>query len=286
VPETCDTITAYIDVHQALLYYVVAAWEGDFTGYIIDYGTYPEQGRRLFQMRKANKTIEAVHPSMGVNGAVYAALETVAGGILSGWKREDGAEMVVNRCLVDQGWKTDLVHQWARQTGHSQVMPARGYGVRASSKPWSEYTWKPGQKPGIHWFITAPKPGRSLRHVEIDTNFWKTFMMERLSTAMGDRGCLSIFGDNPVSHRLYAQHLTSETRQRVEGRGREVDEWQLPTAGRDNHWFDCTVGCCVAASMEGVSCVGAQQDRKKQERRKLSEIYEEKHGPRRNTRRR
>lgn len=282
VPESCETLTAYIDVHQNLLFYVVTAWETDFTGYVVDYGTTPQQNRRLFQMRKVTDKLETAYPETDINGAVYAGLEALAADILGHtWKREDGAEIRIDRCLVDQGWKTDLVHQWIKQTRHSNILPARGYGVRASNKPWDEYTWKTGQKPGIHWFITAPKPGRSLRHVEIDTNWWKTFLMERINTAMGDRGCLSIFGNNPVSHRLYAQHLTSETRHRTEGRGREVDEWQLPTAGRDNHWFDCTVGCCVAASMEGVSCMGAQHEQQKKERRKLSEIYAEKHGNKR-----
>lgn len=34
-------LTAFIDVQQNLLFYVVAAWEDDFTGYVVDYGTYP-----------------------------------------------------------------------------------------------------------------------------------------------------------------------------------------------------------------------------------------------------
>lgn len=70
---------------------------------------------------------------------------------------------------------------------------------------------------------------------------------------MGDRGCLSLFGDKPDPHRMLAEHLTAEFRVKTEGRGRTVDEWKLRPERGDNHWFDGIVGCAVAASMQGVS---------------------------------
>ena len=36
-------------------------------------------------------------------------------------------------------------------------------------------------------------------------------------------GCLSLFGDSPEMHRLFAEHLTAEYRVKTEGRGRSVD---------------------------------------------------------------
>jgi hypothetical protein len=44
---------------------------------------------------------------------------------------------------------------------------------------------------------------------------------------MGDRGCLSLFGDSPDPHRLSAEHATAEYRVKTEGRGQTVDEWKL-----------------------------------------------------------
>ena len=69
---------------------------------------------------------------------------------------------------------------------------------------------------------------------------------------MGDRGCLSLFGDNPETHRLFAEHITAEYRVKTEGRGRTVDEWKLRPEHVDNHWLDGLVGCAVAASVQGV----------------------------------
>jgi len=35
-----------------------------------------------------------------------------------------------------------------------------------------------------------------------------------------------------------------------------VDEWKVKPAQSDNHWFDCLVGCAVAASMDGITLDG------------------------------
>ena len=85
-----------------------------------------------------------------------------------------------------------------------------------------------------------------------DTNYWKSFVYARLAVPMGDRGCLSLFGAKPETHRLFAEHLAAEYRVKTEGRGRTVDEWKMRPQASDNHWFDCLVGCAVAASMQGV----------------------------------
>jgi len=99
---------------------------------------------------------------------------------------------------------------------------------------------------------------RAVRHVIYDTNYWKSFIHARLATAMGDKGCLSLFGDSPERHRLLGEHLTAEYRVRTEGRGRSVDEWKMRPQRGDNHWFDCLVGCAVAASMQGAVLLGMQ----------------------------
>jgi hypothetical protein len=44
-------------------------------------------------------------------------------------------------------------------------------------------------------------------------------------------------------------------------RDRIVDEWKLKVIRPDNHWFDCLVGCGVAASMEGVKLFGTEANR-------------------------
>jgi hypothetical protein len=43
VPLGCSRLTMFVDVQGKALFYLVAAWEDDFTGYVIDYGTEPDQ---------------------------------------------------------------------------------------------------------------------------------------------------------------------------------------------------------------------------------------------------
>lgn len=91
---------------------------------------------------------------------------------------------------------------------------------------------------------------------------------------MGDRGCLSLYGDQPEKHRLFAEHATSEYRVKTEGRGRTVDEWKLRPECGDNHWFDGIVGCAVAASVQGASLAGMPSQRKKLTRKKAISFSE------------
>lgn len=115
---------------------------------------------------------------------------------------------------------------------------------------------------------------RTVRHIVYDTNYWKSFLHARLAVAMGDPGCVSLFGRDAKAHRLLADHLTAEFPVRTEGRGRTLQEWRLRQPGLDNHWLDCAVGAAVAASMCGASLLGGSSPGagRKRQRIKLSEI--------------
>ena len=231
-------------------------------------------------LRDVQRSMARVHSGTGTEGAVYAGLDALTKRVLSQeWNREDGAMMRVERCLVDQGWLKDVVHQFCRQSSHAGIlMPARGHGITASQKPISEYDRKRGDKIGQNWWIPSLKGRRALRRVEVDTNFWKSFAHERFATALGDSGCLSIFGGKPEDHRLLSEHLTAEYRVRTEGRGRVVDEWKLPPHRPDNHWFDCLVGCLAGASMCGVTLGSpvAAEPGPPRKRLKLSDLQKQK----------
>jgi phage terminase large subunit GpA-like protein len=246
----------FIDVQANLLYFVVAAWEDNFTGYVIDYGTYPDQQRAYFTLRDARHTLALATKAAGVESAIYAGLDKLTIDCLGrGWKRDDGAMLRIERCLIDANWgeSTDVIYQFCRQSAHaSVVLPSHGRYVGAASLPFAEYTQRPGDRVGHNWRMPNVQGKRAVRHVVFDTNYWKSFVHARLAVAMDDRGCLSLFGDRPEQHRLLADHLTAEYRVRTQGRGRTVDEWKLRPERADNHWLDCLVGCSVAASVQGV----------------------------------
>ena len=281
VPVGCNRITMFVDIQKALLFYVVCAWEDDFTGYVIDYGTYPDQRRRYFSLADANPTLQSVSPRDGIEGSIYTGLEKLTGDYLGReFVRDDGAMMKVERCLVDANWgaSTDVVYQFCRQSKYSNIiLPSHGRYIGASSKPMSEYKKAVGDRIGHNWRMPNVAGKRAIRHVLFDTNYWKTFIHSRFLVSMGDRGCLSLWGREPEAHLLFAEHLTAEYRVKTEGRGRKVDEWKMRPENNDNHWLDGVVGCAVAASMCGAVLPGtdSQKPAKAKTRLKLSELQKQ-----------
>ena len=72
------------------------------------------------------------------------------------WRRDDGAAMKIERCLIDANWgnSTDVVYQFCRQTPHAAVvMPSHGRYVGAASVPFSDYKPKRGDRVGLRRFL-------------------------------------------------------------------------------------------------------------------------------------
>lgn len=272
VPLSCQYLTMFIDVHDKLLFYAVCAWAEDFTGYVIDYGTFPDQKRLSFTLRKAQITLQGMYPGMEKEGAIQAGLEHLCRDYLSrDWSRGTGA-MKIDRCLIDGGYMPGIVENIRHKLGGT-IMASKGVGIRAASKPMSSYKRKPGERHGHHWYIPNISKTGEFQHVAIDTNYWKTFVHERFFVAAGDHGSMTIFGKGGHQHALFAEHIAgSETWVRTEGHGRVVYQWSPKIGGVDNHWLDCMVGCAVAASLCGCTMTGQSVTRQKRERITLSEL--------------
>ena len=284
VPLECDVVTAHIDVHEHLLYYVIAAWSRRFDGAVIDYGTWPEQRRSYFSNAGARFTMASTAPAgTDLDGALWHGLETLAGDLFRReWRRMDDVQMRIRRCLIDANWGryTDLVYKFCRESPHAgNLLPAHGKYVGASGEPIGitrhdeRIRPRPGEEVGLNWVIRRNRQ-RVIRHIVFDANFWKSFIHDRLRTATGSQGCLRLFGRPRITdHKLFADHLTAEHPERVESKNRVVDEWRL-RPGRENHFLDNLVGSAVAASVEGVSLMGTDAPVQRQRKRgvKLSEI--------------
>jgi hypothetical protein len=254
VPLNASMITAMIDVQKNILYWTIVAWSESFDGWVLDYGTFPEQRQEYFSARDARFTLQNVLKNTSMEGCIFTGLERALEILFSlEFFRQDGAVIRINQALVDANWgdSTEIVYQICR-TSKYPVLPSHGKYIGASGKPMSAWTKQPGDKLGLNWRIPNAAGKRAVRHVVFDTNFWKSFINSRLMVRTGDPACLTLYGRNPHEHRLFAEHLTAEFRVKTFGRGRVVDEWkQRPNT--DNHWFDCLVGCAVAANLQGAS---------------------------------
>jgi len=276
VPIHAVKITAFIDVHDNLLFYCVCAWEEGFTGYVIEYGVYPEQNRRHYTLSNVKRTLQTVHPGSGLDGAIFAGLDKLVRRLLdTQYKRGDGYASI-DRLFVDMGYKDKIVAAVKAKSGGSTMMLSKGVGIRAANRPISQYKKKPGWRFGYHWYIPSVSGTQEFPHICIDVNFWKSFVHDRISTPLGDMGCLSIYG-KPDMHELFAEHIAnSETWTLTHGQGRDVKEWKIKPSKPDNHWFDCLVGCAVAASEQGITILGQEiEPTRPRKKLKLSELQKQ-----------
>jgi hypothetical protein len=263
VPMQATKLTAFIDVHDTLLYWMICAWQDDFTGYVIDYGTYPEQHRHYFTLLSANRTLSTVYPHAGVDGAIQEGLTHLVTSLLArDFKRGEGL-IRIDRLLVDMGYKPEIVAAVKFKSGGSTMMLSKGLGLKAGNKPIASYERRPGWQFGHNWYIPNVSKTREFPHVTFDTNYWKSLCHTGLKTTAGDAGSISIFG-KATNHDLVADHIVnSETWTLTHGQGRDVREWKVKPNRPDNHWLDCFVGCSVAASILGAKVKGQETLKKK-----------------------
>lgn len=255
VPSQSVQLTAFIDVHADVLYWMVVAWRSDCSGFVVDYGTFPDQRRAYFAKRQASATLRRKYPGKGTEAAVVLGLTALVDQLCGReWKREDGSTGRIAKCLIDCGWQPTEVEIVCRKSAHAAVLqPSRGAAVRAKQKPISEYARKPGWLIGDNWYI-QPGTNRALRQLRLNTSHWKAWVHTRLVTDLADPGSITLFGGPDEDHRLIADHLTAEKATEVSAEGRSVLEFDCPP-GRDNHWFDCLVGNAVAANALGLKLV-------------------------------
>lgn len=262
LPLWTNHLTGYIDVQGSLLYWVVAAWRDDFTGAVVDYGCWPNQDRHYWTLEDASvkfKDVPAI-ANAGVEASIRYALGECVGQLRRrAWVREGGGALLLDRIGIDTGFQGDAVCEWVRSSEHGQVLvPTRGRGIGAKNRPLSEYTKRdPRERLGFHWRLNASER-KGLRVLEIDTNFWKTFVASRLRQAVGDRGALALFGRPGTDHRMLADHWCAEMcrPQTDEISGRTVDEWTRRPGLTENHWWDGIVGCAALACFLGADLAG------------------------------
>lgn len=253
VPNDAHIITAFIDVMKNALYYAVVAWEPNFTGYIIDYGVFPEQRVTWFMSRSMKHTIE---DTLGMKGdmAIHKALEALVNTLmLTEYENDKGVLHKINKMFIDAGWSWSTVFDFCRRTPFSNVvMPSFGRAETLTSNPFSQTKFSGNIYKGLHW-ETGVIEDRKIYSTQIDPNYWKSFVNARFATPMGTKGSLSIFKERPQFHNLFSHHVTAEKFEHKQKDGRELDIWTMKGDFADNHWFDCVVGASCAASTMGIN---------------------------------
>jgi len=274
VPPGVVCLTAGIDVQGELLYWAVVAWEANFTGYVIDYGSYPDQKRPYFTYADARKTLSREFKGASIEARLYQGLVQLGTQLVTrDWLKPDRETLRIERTLVDSGYQAETVRKYVAESGNLRphLMPSKGWGkpMRPASNNRIE------QGPG--WQIPPVARGRVVRECNYESSLWTTFVRNRLLSLPGQRGSLTFWEESPTPHKMIADHCDAEVKVGVtiDSQGGRHDVYDLKPGRPDNHLWDCVKMAAVAASTtRKVKFELSDNPRAKKPRKRGTKVYE------------
>jgi len=243
VPDGVTLVTCCIDVGKWQCHWTGVGWRPDHSGYVIDYGG-----------------IEVHHNQGGgeEHNILNALRQFRDDTLVPGWG--DGHRPAV--VLVDCGWKQDVAYTFCKESGNAIYYPSKGFGTARNQPSWNQQP-RQGRAKGIrfgdNWRLVRDRTGQVIT-VQMHTDYWKSFLHQRLLTPMGQPGALSLPSvEHAREHHSFAKHLTAEVEveEFVAGKGAPKKIWKVKS--RNNHWFDATYANGVAASMKGIRLLTASK---------------------------
>ena len=140
-----------------------------------------------------------------------------------------------------------IVYAFCRSAG-DRYLASIGRGVAQQRSQWQHRVTQTGsvvKHAGEGWHAKW-LPTEKVYLVEVDADHWKSWLHQRLATAVGQPGAMTLFRAQPHEHLALARHLTAEVRteQFIAGKG-VVTRWERQR--RQNHWLDAMYIACAAA---------------------------------------
>ena len=263
VPADCDLVTCFVDISMRCLWWSVVAFNKEtYKAHVINAGVWPSQGKPYVTLAGVKKTIHDRYPDLEYSEALYTGLGDFTDEILAvELFNENGQPVHIDAIGYDCGWgsETQTVHKFTRRHAQShRLYSMKGWGSTPLKKPLVDPEKPP--KPGLpsslsgQWKALPNQFGASL--IISDTNRWKSILDNALRAPLNSRSSLSIFGGRERGRlpniRMLAEQLTAETGVLVESEGRSLEMWKN-NMNRDEHLFDCVVGCYVLANIRGAT---------------------------------
>ena len=249
IPPNASRVTAFVDSSDQVLWWMVCAWQNDFSGYVVDYGTWPDQQRPVFYKSDLVRRISQEKPGASWEEAFAHAHNELERLLIDAYPELD----LILKDWSDGGQKPRIESQVVASANRSRIRPSKGFAPKPNRKP--VHLWGDQHRDrhnGAYW---VEKRTEGIHHVQYDTNIWKSHAARRLLTTIGAPSAVLLPGDDERANRLLAEHFTAETPKAVSYDGATGVAWEL-IPGRDNDWWDCFVGCNVAASICGVGVTG------------------------------
>jgi hypothetical protein len=150
---------------------------------------------------------------------------------------------------------TDVVYAFCRESGN-RFLPSVGRGASQQHDQWYNRPTQTGSivkhlGEGFHinWL-----PNANVQLVEANSDHWKTWVHQRLSTPTSSPGAITFFQASPTERLSFAKLMTAEVKSQefIAGKGR-VTKWDRKR--KQNHWFDALYNACAAGHYCGVRLV-------------------------------
>lgn len=231
LPDAAHHLTMFIDINRYGLHWGIAGFNNALTGWVCDYGKFPEGDSVIWHDGDHLQTEEQ---------AIYRALHDLLTAIASyPWPKK------IDIVGIDCGYKMDVVFNFVRSwTGPLRVIPSRGWGSR-TYKPYN-VVGKPFTESHVaDW----QKKGRVLVH---NTDYWREQQQRAWLLPVGADGSLSLYGDSPKSHRNWAEQVSGEILlDKAQGTTGWMYKWGI-IPGRRNDLGDVATGLRVLAHVLGA----------------------------------
>ena len=221
IPDWAKLITAGVDVQENCLYWSIRAFGNYITSQNICHG-------QAFSFREIEKIMN---------------LE---------YCKKDGTKMLVNLTLIDSGYDSDSVYDFAASNSE-WCLPVKG----ASNPQLSHYKLSKVNK--------TDSKAYGMNLVIVDGGKYKDMIAGRMKKENGIGSWMVYKGCD----REYAEQVTAEHKVNVKNGNKKSQQWVLKKSHADNHYLDAEVYAIAAADIMGVRTLHledeAPQKHKKQE---------------------
>jgi phage terminase large subunit GpA-like protein len=251
VPAAASCLTVHVDLHTDFGAWLAAAWAKESSGWVVAYGRFEIAGRR-----------------MALEAAIAAALQSFAAEMARGFAIEGrGGVRVPDQVWIDAGWprSTNVVYEFCQRMatadrvglGQSRYRPAFGRGA----KTWNTTPYRrpeAGSKNlryvGEQYHIKYD-PARNVAFVEVDSDYWKTWVHSRLACPVQQPGALTLHAALPGEHDDLANELTAESKYLEYDVKTGIERTVWKRHERNNHYLDNLYSCAAAAHFCGARSV-------------------------------
>ncbi|KAI3350779.1 terminase gpA endonuclease subunit [Clostridium botulinum] len=225
VPSWAKMLTGGVDVQENCLYWSIRAWGNFITSQNICHG-------QAFSFAEIEKIMN---------------LE---------YCKKDGTKMVVNLTLMDSGYDSDSVYDFA-SSNSEWCLPVKG----ASNPQLSHYKLSKVNK--------SESKAYGMNLVIVDGGKYKDMIAGRMKKDNGKGAWMVYKGCD----REYAEQVTAEHKVNVKSGNRTVQQWVLKKSHADNHYLDTEVYALAAADVLGVRTLHLEDNEEVHEKSKQDEQY-------------